>query len=304
MDVAQLRAFLAVAEELHFGRAAERLHIAQPPLSRMIRQLERGVGAQLFDRTTRRVSLTAQGAALVEPARAVLAALDAARLAVRSAGEGEVGTVRISFTGPSTQHLISRLARAVRNRHPGIDLVLQSHTYGAEAVGLILAGRLDLALLMTPGPPPGMAARPMRRGRFVVVLPDSHPLAGRAELAMAELAEEPWVAFPPSAGSVLREEFVRLAADRGFVPRIVQEAPDTWSKIALVASGVGITLNTDLALDAMGRDGIVVVPLADDVEASPTQLIWREADPNPALRRVLALSADLADPAAAAPRGR
>ena len=134
MDIEQLRSFLAVADELHFGRAAERLHVAQPPLSRTIKRFERELGTRLFDRNTRSVRLTSSGQALMDPAKEVLDALRRAETAVRSADHGEVGTVRIAFAGVSTHRLVARLARVVRSQRPGIQLELSSQNFAQPAM--------------------------------------------------------------------------------------------------------------------------------------------------------------------------
>jgi DNA-binding transcriptional LysR family regulator len=146
MDVGQLRSFLAVAEELHFGRAAEHLHIAQPPLSRTIKQLERELGTRLFDRTTRSVTLTSSGQALVGPARQVLEAVRRAEVAVGSADHGEVGLVRLAFAGVSTHPLVARLARVVRSQRPGIQLELSSQNFAQPAMKKLVQGDTDISL--------------------------------------------------------------------------------------------------------------------------------------------------------------
>src|SRR5450631_148401 len=134
MELGQLRAFLAVAEELHFGRAAERLHIAQPPLSRTIKALERELGTRLFDRNTRSVTLTPSGHALIGPAREALEAVGRTAAAVRAADEGEVGLVRIAFAGVSTHRIVAALARAVRSSRPGIQMELSSQNFAQPAM--------------------------------------------------------------------------------------------------------------------------------------------------------------------------
>src|SRR6478672_11658830 len=146
MDIEQLRSFLAVADELHFGRAAERLHVAQPPLSRTIKQLEHQLGTRLFDRNTRSVRLTASGDALVAPAKEVLAALRRAEIAVRSADDGEAGVVRIAFAGMSTHPHVARLARVVRSQRPGIQLELSSQNFAQPAMKKLVQGDTDIAL--------------------------------------------------------------------------------------------------------------------------------------------------------------
>ncbi|WP_290125480.1 LysR family transcriptional regulator [Janibacter melonis] len=175
MDLHHVTAFLAVAEELHFGRAAARLHMAQPPLSRTIQQLERQLGAPLFERTTRSVRLTPQGAALVDPAREIVRSFKTAERTVAYAGRGEIGEVRVGFAGPSSHRPISQLARRVRRDLPGVELTLTSTTYGSGAIERIQEGSLDLAIVMYPSVPVGLGSRVVAVNRFVVVLPEDHP---------------------------------------------------------------------------------------------------------------------------------
>ena len=174
MDIEQLRSFLAVADELHFGRAAERLHVAQPPLSRTIKRLERELGTRLFDRNTRSVRLTSSGQALMDPAKEVLDALRRAETAVRSADHGEVGTVRIAFAGVSTHRLVARLARVVRSQRPGIQLELSSQNFAQPAMKRLLAGETDLALGRWDVVPAEISAQVVMPDSLVLAVPDTH----------------------------------------------------------------------------------------------------------------------------------
>lgn len=290
MDLHQLEAFLAVAEELHFGRAAERLHIAQPPLSRTIKQLERDVGAALFDRTTRSVRLTTAGEALVEPARQVLDDVRSARRAVKSAGRGETGRVRVGFAGPSSHLLVGQLGRLVRERHPGIELNLRSTTYGHEALRAVLNGDLDLAIARWVTEPPGISHRIVSVEHYVLVVPEEHPLARRELVSMAELRDETFIALPADPGSSVRDHFLRFASAAGYAPNIVQTAPDSWTAMALVGAGVGLTVTLDTAVDNVVQEGIAVVPLEEGLVPTYCRLAWRRDDANPALREVLKAS--------------
>ncbi|WP_110180358.1 LysR family transcriptional regulator [Nocardioides solisilvae] len=290
MELHHLQAFLAVAEELHFGRAAERMHMAQPPLSRTIKQLEKELGAQLFDRTTRSVRLTTAGQALVEPAQQVLDSVRVARSAVRAAGLGETGRVRLGFAGPSSHLLISGLARLVRQRHPGIELSMQSVTYAYEGLRSVVDGQLDLAFVRFVVQPVGIVSRAVAAERYVLAVPSSHPLAEREEVSMAECLGEPFITLPADPGSSVRDAFVRSCHEAGYAPDIVQVAPDSWTALALVAAGVGITFTVDTAVANVRTEGITMVRLAEWREPVYARLAWREGDDNPALREVLRAS--------------
>lgn len=302
MEIAQLQAFLAVAQELHFGRAAERLHIAQPPLSRAIKQLERDLGATLFDRTTRRVRLTTAGEALLGPAHDVLEGCRVARSAVRTAGQGETGRVRLGFAGPSSYLLVSQLSRSVRQRHPGIELTLQSTTYAYEGLRQVMSDELDLAIVRWDREPPGIAHRVVAIEHYVLVVPSDHRLAGRDWVTMADCRDEAFVSLPADPGSTMRDAFIRTAYDAGYAPNIVQVAPDSWTIMAMVAAGVGITFTIDTALAGVLREGLAVVRLEEGREPTYCRICWRAADENPALREVLRASEEAIPTPSGAPR--
>ncbi|MFX1760724.1 MULTISPECIES: LysR family transcriptional regulator [Rhodococcus] len=290
MEIQQVKAFLAVAEELHFGRAAQRLHMAQPPLSRTIRRLEKELGAELFERNTRSVRLTESGRALVEPARNILDACRSAEMAVTAAGSGRTGRVRIGFAGSSSHYLVGRWAKLVRRTHPGIEFVLDSSAYASEALNKLAASRLDIGIVRLLFFPPGIASRVVARENLVVALPKEHPLADRESVRLEDLANEAWVMLPAEPGSMLRELLLRLAHDVGFTPRIVQSAPDSLSLIALVSAGVGCSLTVSSVAANVINPEVVFVPLADHPEPLDVRLVWREDDDSAALREVLRLS--------------
>ncbi|KMS88785.1 LysR family transcriptional regulator [Prauserella rugosa] len=289
MDLHHVKAFLAVAEELHFGRAAARLHIAQPPLSRTIQQLERHLGSPLFDRTTRRVRLTPQGEALLPAAYDIVHAFDTAERVVAHAGDGAVGKVAIGFAGPSSHPLISALAQQVRQDQPGIELALSSTTFGSDAMNQLTDGTLDLAIVRWDSTPPGLRSRVVRVDHYVIVVPESHPLAGRTSVSMEELADEPWVFLEASSGSSLRDIAIRKAEEAGFAPKVAQHGPDTWTLMALVAAGVGLTFTVDTAFRNVITTGLSVIPLEDGTEEALARLVWR-TETSPAVDRVLELS--------------
>jgi DNA-binding transcriptional LysR family regulator len=302
VDPTQLRVFLAVAENLHFGQAAERLHLAQPYLSRTVRALEDDVGAPLFTRTTRRVELTPAGRALIEPARAILGMHDEAREAVRAAHHGESGRVRLAFAGPSSHAMVGRLARAVRHRHPLIKLELQPGRYGATAVRDLVGNHTDLAMARFASPPAGVESRGIARETCVVVLPADHPRAGASEVSLADLRGESFVAFPEAYGSAVRRMLVEQCQAAGFAPTFVQESPDSWTSVALVAAGVGLHFTTDTAVAHMPLDGVRVVRVSEQTPPVFVYLLWRRDDHEPALAHVLSTAHELFP--TAAPDGR
>ncbi len=290
MDTQQLRVFVAVAEELHFGRAAQRLHLAQPYLSRTVRALESELDAPLFRRTTRTVELTQAGTALYAHAEALLARVDEARAAVTAAREGRSGRVRISFAGPSAHVVVGQLARAVREQHPLVDLEFLPGRYGTTAVAELLRGESDLALARFASPPTGVASRSVARDRCVVAVPVGHRLADLAEPRIVDCRDEPFVAFPESSGSAVRGTLVEQCRAVGFAPRFVQTAPDSWTCMALVSAGVGLHFTTASAVEHLPLDGMRIRELVDIDPAIDVYLVWRRDDRSPVLHRVLRTS--------------
>jgi DNA-binding transcriptional LysR family regulator len=289
MELRHIAGFVAVAEELHFGRAAARLHIAQPPLSQQIRQLERDLGVQLFERTTRAVRLTSAGQAMLKPAKAVLADVDVAARAARAGGRGEVGRITIGFAGASTHDTVPRLTRAVRARHPAVELVLRGQTYSGAALSMVAEGSIDLGFIRLPVRREGVATRVIEREELVAAIPSDHALAQHDRIRLVDLAEEPFVAFPGLGGSAVREALVQACLSAGFSPRIVQEAPDSYTILALVAAGVGVTLTVS-SVQHIRVEGMVYRRLAEPARAMLLALAWRRDSPNAALRSVLAVA--------------
>ncbi|MEU6116752.1 LysR family transcriptional regulator [Streptomyces sp. NPDC047117] len=289
MELRHLTAFVAVAEELHFGRAAKRLQMAQPPLSQQIRQLEKELGVQLFERNTRSVRLTSAGQSFLDPVRTVLADLDTATRATKAAGRGEYGRVTIGFAGASTHETLPLLTRAVRAAHPALELVMKGQTYANVALAGVADGSLDLGFVRLPVTQAGVTTRVIDEEELVCALPSDHPLARRRRIPIAALADEPFVSFPANAGSTVRDATVRACEDAGFNPRVVQEAPDSYTILALVAAGVGVTL-TVTSCQHIQQTGLVYRPLAGPPIRLQAALAWRPDNPSAALRTVLAVA--------------
>ena len=291
MELRHLAGFVAVAEERHFGRAAARLHMSQSPLSQQIRLLERDLGTTLFDRSTRSVSLTSAGRTLLDPAREVLSAAAVARRAARAAGRGQVGRVSLGFAGASSAVTLPALTRAVTEELPGIALALHGPHYSGETVSRVADGNLDLAFA-TVSNSRGLHHRVIRNDRLVLTVADSHPLAGEREVALDDLADEPFVTFPSDRGSEVRELGVRCCLSAGFTPRIVQEAPDSFSLLALVGANVGVTLAVEAA-QTITLEHVAFVPLVEPAPTLPVSLVRRATDESAALRAVLDVAEDV-----------
>lgn len=294
MDIPQLRAFLTVADELHFGRAAERMHVAQPALSRTIKRLEGDVGSVLFDRSTRSVNLTASGRALLAPAADVLASVAHAEETVRRATTGHIGVVRIAFAGQSTHRIVAQLARSVRTDRPGIRLELSSQNFAQPAMRQLVDGDSDLALGRWDVLPPDVDAAVVMPDTLVIAMPDTHPLARERQVSMGDLADESFVSLPPHEGAVLPDRLRRLARARGFVADVVQLAPDTQTALALVGAEVGCHLTLGSVAASSTDPHVAFVSLREDTGDVDLQAAWRRDDQGAALaavvRQLLALS--------------
>ncbi|GEB47675.1 MULTISPECIES: LysR family transcriptional regulator [Streptomyces] len=292
MELRQLSSFVAVAEELHFGRAARRLNMAQPPLSQQIRRLERELGVQLFERSTRSVRLTGAGASFLPPVRRILEDLRAATRAAEAAGRGESGRVSIGFAGASSHATLPPLTRAVRAAHPGIELVMCGQMYAHRALAEVVDGSLDLGFVRLPVQRPSVSTRVIAEEELVCALWADHPLARRPRIDVADLAGEPFVGFPAGAGSSLREAMTAACERAGHTPRIVQEAPDTHTILALVAMGVGVTLTLTSCMHVQ-QTGLVYRPLTGPPVLLRSALAWRTDNPSAALHSVLRIAEEV-----------
>jgi DNA-binding transcriptional LysR family regulator len=289
VDLRDLEAFVAVAEELHFGRAAARLHMAQPPLSSRISQLERELRLQLFQRSTRSVVLTDAGHRLLTPARRVLNQVTAMRDVAASIVSGEEGLVRMGFLGASSQRALSLLTNAVRRANPGIEMQLQSQTYVDTAFDLLVSRDLDIAFVRTPITRPELSYRVVEVEQVLCALPEGHRLAAQDSVRLEDLMDDGFVSLP-EIQSMLRATLHSMCHAAGFVPRIAQEAPDSATVLALVAAGAGVTITLS-SMRPVQRTGIVYKPIEDN---SPSHmfaaLAWRTDNAAPALARVLDIS--------------
>jgi DNA-binding transcriptional LysR family regulator len=241
MELRQLRYFLVVADELHFGRAAEILHITQPPLTVAVRRLERELGVQLFDRTTRRVTLTAAGQAFRERIQAAVADLDDAAGDVADVAAGKSGKIRVGFVSSASYTTVPEAIRAFRQQRPRIDLGLHPLTSG-EQIERLLDGNLDLGLIRDPGDVPGLNLELLSTEDLVVVLPETHRLAAVQEIRPRDLEGEPMILFPYRLMPGFVARVLRLFDALPTPPIVVQQAIHQETVLGLVAAGLGISV--------------------------------------------------------------
>ncbi|MEQ7747521.1 LysR family transcriptional regulator [Pseudomonas aeruginosa] len=282
MELRHLRYFIAVAEELHFGRAAERLGISQPPLSQQIQALEEEIGARLFERTNRRVELTDAGRLFLDESRQVLAQVDKAVLLARRAHLGELGELKIGFTSsaPFTSTIPSSI-HAFRKAYPDVHLDLQEMS-SRQVLKALLEESLQVGVIRPLALPDAVHWVELFREPLVAVLRADHPLAAGSEdgLAIAALAEEPFVFFPRSYGTGLYDQVIALTRQAGFSPRIAQEASEAMTIIGLVSAGLGVSI-----LPASFRrtrvDGVVYRTLSDPETTTAVWLVRRQNEGSP-----------------------
>jgi DNA-binding transcriptional LysR family regulator len=296
MEIRWLEAFLAVAEELHFGRAAARLRMAQSPLSQTIRRLERELDVTLFDRSTRSVALTPAGEALLPHAHRVFEELELARQATRAVTGVFYGTVRIGFSGALNHLTLPPLTRAVRQRYPEVTLELVGRVMTRDGVAQIERGALDLAFVALPvDPSPLVRTRLISREPLGVALPVDHPLAGDPDVDLAELADDGFITTPAAAGSGLQEAALRACVDAGFRPRVVQEITDPYMILTLVAAGVGVALMS-AEVAAIMPSGAVYRPLRGTPTYLSSAIAWSADNPSAVLKAVLAVADEVLPP--------
>ncbi|MFE0510647.1 LysR substrate-binding domain-containing protein [Streptomyces sp. NPDC058964] len=262
MELRQIRYFLALAEECHFGRAAARLHVAQPALSQQIKQLEKDLGTSLFTRSTRHVALTEAGRHLVEHARALVAEEERARLHMRELATGEAGRVSVGFIGTATYDVLPRVARTVRARLPRITMELRGELLTPDLVDGLLAGTYDLAVLRGTVNHEDIRTTRLRSESLVAVLPSHHPLAGRRRISLKDLAGEPFVVHPSRARSSMYDRVLAACRRAGFRPASLMEVGETATLVVFVAAGHGVALVPE-SVQSLRLGSVAYVPLAE-----------------------------------------
>ncbi len=285
MELRHLRYFVAVAEELHFGRAAERLHMAQPPLSQQIKQLETELGVALLERTTRQVSLTAAGERYLERTRAVLAAVDQAGTEAVRISEGEVGRVSIGFIGSATYSLLPEIARGLRDVFTEIEFDFKGELLTPDQEAALRDGSIDIAVLRTPVTDPGIEVQVVRREGLVVALPSGHPLTTSEAIRVKDLKGQPFISYPSEHRSVLHDAILTLCSRAGFRPRKVAQVAETSTMVVFVAAGLGIAVLPE-SVTALQLPGVEFRPVADRATVD-LAIGWRPDRLTPAAGLVL-----------------
>ncbi|MBE9042609.1 LysR family transcriptional regulator [Oscillatoriales cyanobacterium LEGE 11467] len=275
MELRHLRYFVAVAEASNFSRAAERLHIAQPPLSKQIRDLEAELGVQLLDRRGRPLKLTPAGSVFLAEARSILAQVDRSITAARQAERGESGQLTVGFNSSAANSILSDVLRAVRSSFGDIELVLQELT-ARQQLEALRKGEIDVGFMHRfpiEEDDGTLNFLTVLRESFVAVLPETHPLATRTEISLNQLAGDRFILPPSHLGTNLYAQIASLCRQSGFEPNVIQEAQWMQTILSLVSAGMGVTLLPENVL-SLQRQGVVSRGLLDETPVLEMAVVW------------------------------
>ncbi|RJT40443.1 LysR family transcriptional regulator [Mesorhizobium waimense] len=285
MDIRTLACFVAVAEDLHFRRAADRMNLTQPSLSQRIRALEIEIGAELFERDRRGVALTPAGAAFLGPARKAVEHANAARTQALRAVRGEVGRLRLGFTVIAFYGVLPEAVRMFRTRYPDVEVdLIEMNSPLLEAA--LAAGEIDLGVLHPPLSTPDLITHILPDEPLVLALPSAHRLAGRATIRVADLDGEPFLLAPRGIGPSIYDRVIALFQAEGLSPRIVQEVTPMTTLAGLVAAGAGLGFVT-AGIARVARPGVSYRPVSPRPPSLPMAAAWREPALSASGRRFL-----------------
>ncbi|MGI4790418.1 MAG: LysR substrate-binding domain-containing protein [Janthinobacterium lividum] len=287
MELRHLRYFVTVAEELHFGRAATRLFIAQPPLSQQIQQLERELGVTLFARTSRRVQLTPAGEAFFVEARQILQSVEQAADKAKRAARGETGWLGIGFAASATYDLLPAVLHDFRALYPEVELSLQELN-AAEQEQALGDKSIHIGFARPYAPHPAAVIGAVLREPFLVALPETHPFIEQTSLRLSALADQPFISFPELPKPSYAEAVRQACEQAGFTPRVVQEVREMQTALSLVAAGFGIAL-LPASVQHLHRDGVVYRPLQEPAPRTELAVVSRQDDPSPVLQNFLGI---------------
>ena len=276
MELRQLKYFVVVAEELHFGRAAQRLHLSQPALSKQIRALENNLGVLLLERTKHWVKLTPAGQKLLETAHRILQETEQGIKLVQQIGKGEIGHLKIGFTTPALYSVVPEVLGFYRARFPSVELILTGMGT-EEQVEALCTHQIDLGFLSPPVREKSLALHTVFEGTYLVALPASHPLANQKQISLSSLIDEPIIFYPRSKGPVFYAQFLELCQQAGFTPNIVQEVEMTHTRLGMVAANLGIAFIAS-SLQNLTVTGVVYRTLVEDFPKLEIAVAWRKEE--------------------------
>ncbi len=292
MELRHLRYFVTVAEELHFGRAAQRLQIAQPPLSQQIRQLEEELGVQLFHRTKRSVQLTEAGQLFLEEACQILTRAEQAIQIVQRADRGETGRLTLGFVGSATYSVLPGVLKVFRRRFPEVLLSLHEMTT-TQQVQALHEDRIHLGFVRPPIYEQELMIESILKEPFVAVLPEFHRLANETQISLRSLANDPFILFPRYLGSGFYDQIVNMCQQVGFQPQVAQEAIQMQTIISLVAAELGVAL-VPASVQNLQRVGVVYKALAESTSQVELAMVWRPDKISSVLQKFLEVTRQVA----------
>ena len=286
MELRHLRALVAVAEELHFGRAAKRLHLSQPPVSLAIRELEDELGVRLFERSSRHIEITPAGEEALRDARAVLGRTESLRHHARNASRGSSGSLSIGFISLAAYSFLPSVLRRFAADFPGVKISLHESTTD-RITSDVESGSLDVGCqFVSPSLPAGMSYRATDNDALVIALPEHHPMAALKRVSLAKLANEQFLVFERHYGPIMFDTVVAACRQHGFSPRIFP-ARQMHTIVSLVSGGMGVAL-VPACVQVMRREGVVYRPLNGERARIETGVCWKTEDDSPVLRAFLA----------------
>lgn len=278
MELRHLRYFVTVAEELNFGRAAERLYISQPPLSRQIHQLEAEVGTPLFTRSNRSVELTDAGLAFLKDARSILGDVDSAVQNTRRIGRGEKGWFGVGFVPSAIYDVVPTILRRFREQYPDVELVLRELP-GTEHWKALRDKQIHVGFLRLPLEENGIQHEPIARDTLMIALPSYHRMASCQSLDLKEMAHESFILFPNQPESHFAEYIIQICRDAGFEPNVVQKTGEIQTAVSLVAAGIGVVIVPSSARN-LRREGVIYRPIKDPAPTIELTMSYRKDDPS------------------------
>lgn len=285
MELRHLRYFVTLAEELHFGRAAERLHIAQPPLSQQIRQLEVELGFQLFHRTKRTVQLTAAGQVFLQEVQLIFRQLEQAVQVGRKTSRGESGQLVVGFVSSTAYNVLPTILRTFRHRVPGVNLELHEMTT-EQQLQWLQEGRIDVGFLRPPVEEELFNFETIFQESLVIALPEAHPLADQVSVSLRSLSNQPFILFPRFVAPGLYDQIISFCQQADFSPTVTQEAIQMQTIVSLVAAEMGIAIVPE-SLQHLQRTGVVYKPIQELTSKVAIAIIWRRNDRSPTVQRFL-----------------
>ncbi|MCC4116549.1 LysR family transcriptional regulator [Aromatoleum toluclasticum] len=292
-EIRHMRAFIAVAEELQFRPAAERLHMTQSALTRTIQHLEEAVGAELLSRTTRVVHLTDAGRTFLYECRLALGHIEKASLLAQAAADGKVGYLRIAYMDFAINGKLPMIIERFLQTHPGIKVEL-FHFPSSKQKEALLESRIDVGFLIGPFESPSVRQFMIEREDLVVLLPAAHPLAAKPSISIRDLANEKFILGSKDSWEAFRTHFFALCHAANFSPLVAQEASTSDGIFGLVAANIGVALYARCA-ENIQRKGLVIRPLAGRQKPLETMVCWRKDIPTPTVERFAEFLHDNAD---------